>query len=414
MVTTRFEFAAPGRILFGPGKLGELPPLAAGWGRRALVVTGRHPERADRLAGALHGAGIESRTLPTDGEPTLASVAEAAAFAAEGRFDMVIGFGGGSAIDTAKAVAALAPDGGDLLDHLEVAGRGLPLEKPPLPVIAVPTTAGSGAEATRNAVIVAGPAGTKVSLRDIRLIPRLAVVDPELALGLPPDITASTGMDALTQLLEAFVSPRATAMTDPLCREGIRRASRALPAAFRDGADIGARSDMALAALFGGIALANAGLGAVHGFAAPIGGMFRAPHGAVCAALLPHVMEANLRALRESPSGEAGLRRFEQAARLLTGDGAARGEDGVRRVADLARELGIPGLGRFGITAADVGEIARKAAAASSMKGNPAVFRETELAEILLRAVGADGADGESGPGGKREKTGLEARRAER
>ena len=208
---------------------------------------------------------------------------------------------------------------GELLDYVEIIGRGQALTKPSAPFIAIPTTAGTGSEVTRNAVLASPEHRVKVSLRSPLMLARVALVDPELTYDLPPALTASTGLDALTQLIEPFVCLRANPMTDGLCVEGMRRAARSLRVAFTDGQNKSAREDMAVASLFGGLALANAGLGAVHGFAGPIGGMFPAPHGAVCAALLPHVMTANIRALRQRAPGSEALRRYDKVARLLTG-----------------------------------------------------------------------------------------------
>src|SRR5208282_5705063 len=228
-------------------------------------------------------------------------------------------FGGGSAIDAAKAIAAMLTNKGELLDYVEIIGRGKPLTQPSAPFIAVPTTAGTGSEVTRNAVLASPEHRVKVSLRSPLMLPRVAVVDPELTYALPPAITASTGLDALTQLIEPFVCARANPMVDALCIEGIRRAARSLREVVHQNPGKSAREDMALASLFGGIALANAGLGAVHGFAGPMGGMFAAPHGALCAALLPGVMAANVAALRRRQPGGEGLRRYDEIARLLTG-----------------------------------------------------------------------------------------------
>jgi len=298
---------------------------------------------------------------------------------------VVVSFGGGSAIDAGKAIAAMLGNGGDPLDYLEVVGRGQPLRQPSAPFIAVPTTAGTGAEVTRNAVLTSTEHRVKASLRSPLMLPRLAVVDPELTLELPPALTASTGLDALTQLIEPFVSVRANAMTDLYAQEGMRRAARALVRAYTDGRDREARQDMSLASLFGGLCLANAGLGAVHGFAAPVGGTFDAPHGAVCAALLPYAMEVNIRALR-ARGGEA-LDRYARVARILTGRPDAAPEDGVEWVAQVCRTLRIPPLGAYGIQPGHVAALVESAAKASSMKGNPIALTTDEMAEILTRAI---------------------------
>jgi alcohol dehydrogenase class IV len=383
----RFEFATATRIVFGAGTLGEAGPAARTFGRHAFVVTGRHPERADWLLDLLAAESVGATTFALAGEPTTDAVVAAAAQARAAGCDLVIGFGGGSAIDAAKAVAALLTNAGDLLDFLEVIGRARPLAQPAAPCLAIPTTAGTGAEVTRNAVLTSPAHRVKVSLRSPHLLPRLAIVDPELTCGLPPALTASTGLDALTQLLEPYVSCRANPLTDGLCVEGLRRVGRALRAAFHDGANGGAREDMAVASLFGGLALANAGLGAVHGFAAPIGGMFPAPHGAVCAALLPQVMDANLRAAQARDSGGETLRRYTEAARLLLQDSAASADDGVRWVRTLVDELGIPPLRAYGVRAEHVSLLVEQAAKASSMKANPLPLTPDELAAILTRSL---------------------------
>jgi alcohol dehydrogenase class IV len=293
----------------------------------------------------------------------------------------VIGIGGGSAIDAAKAIAALATNGGETRDYLEVVGSGLPITRAPLPVIAVPTTAGTGSEVTRNAVLTVPGAGIKVSLRSPLMLPRLAAVDPALTYDLPPPLTASTGLDALTQLVEPFLSPRANAMTDAFCREGMPRVARSLERAWRDGRDGPARADMAMASVFGGLALANAGLGAVHGLAAPIGGLVRAPHGAVCAALLPHVMGANVQALRAAGLGHPALERAAETGLLLAG--RADADAAVAWLHDMAARLRVPRLGELGVNAADFAAIAAQAQRSSSMKGNPVALSDAQLVAIL-------------------------------
>ena len=267
-----FEFATAARILFGEGTLRQVPAAAASLGRRALLVTGASPDRAAPLLKALQAAHVSTVPFAVPGEPTLDLIRSAPRDC-----DFVIAFGGGSALDAAKAIAALLTNPGDPLDYLEVIGLGRPLAVPAAPCIAIPTTAGTGSEVTRNAVLASPEHRVKASLRSPSMLPRLAVVDPELTYDLPPAITAATGLDALTQLIEPYVSLRANPMTDQFCVEGMRRAASALPRVWENGGDREARCDMAWASLLGGMALANAGLGAVHGFAAPIGGMFPAP-----------------------------------------------------------------------------------------------------------------------------------------
>src|ERR1700690_683990 len=283
----RFEFATAARIVFGAGTVNGVGAIAGNFGRRALVVTGRDLRRAERVLFNLQSAGVSATTFPVPGEPELATVERGTKLAKAEGCELVIGFGGGSAIDAAKAIAARLNHDGELLDYVEIIGSGKPLTKPSVPFISIPTTAGTGSEVTRNAVLASPAHKVKVSLRSPLMLARVAVVDPELTYDLPPALTASTGLDALTQLIEPFVCARANPMTDGLCVEGLQRAARSLRIAFADGQNKSAREDMALAGLFGGLALANAGLGAVHGFAGPIGGSFAAPHGAIWAALLP-------------------------------------------------------------------------------------------------------------------------------
>mgnify|MGYP000986072899 CR=1 FL=1 len=382
----QFEFATAARIVFGVGKIAALPSIVKEFGTRALFVTGRNAERCEPVAEMLGHAGIEPSLFQIEGEPTVDAVRWGAR-AARVDTDVVIGFGGGSAIDAGKAIAALATNDGDVLDYLEVVGQGKPIPNAPLPYIAVPTTAGTGSEVTRNAVLGSPEHGVKASLRSALMLPRVALIDPELTFALPPAVTASTGLDALTQLIEPYVSARATAMVDMFCEEGMRRVAASLRRAYHDGGDRDARQSMSFAALLGGLSLANAGLGVVHGFAAPIGGAFEAPHGAVCAAVLPYGMEANIRALRERDADGLTLRKYAGAARILTGNPHASPEDGAAWVADLCRELGVPPLRSYGLTPASVPDLVAKAAKASSMKANPIVLTEAELTDVLERAI---------------------------
>ncbi|MFN0069594.1 MAG: iron-containing alcohol dehydrogenase [Limisphaerales bacterium] len=384
---SRFEFATATRIVFGAGTVAEAGRLAQELGRRPLVVTGANPDRARPLLEALHAEKLGHEVFPVPGEPTTLHVAAGVARAELRACDCVIGFGGGAAIDAAKAIAALMTNGGDLYDYLEVVGRGRPRCRAAAPWMAIPTTAGAGAEVTRNAVLLSREHRVKASLRSPLLLARVALVDPELTRSLPPAVTAATGLDALTQLLEPLTCTRANPLVDALCREGLGRVARSLRRAFADGGDLAARTDMALAALFGGFALANAGLGAVHGFAAPLGGSFAAAHGAVCAALLAPVMAANLAALRARAPESGVPARYAEAARLLTGRADATAEDGVAWVRTLTTDLGVRPLRAWGVTGADVPPLVEKARAASSMKANPVVLTPDELAGALRGAL---------------------------
>jgi alcohol dehydrogenase class IV len=383
----KFEFVTATKIIFGAGTLREAGAMAKASGKRALVVTGRNANRAGPLLEILREAGVGAAAFSVAGEPELSTIEQGTALAKKEKCGMVIGFGGGSALDAAKTVAAMLANDGGLLDYLEIIGRGQALTNPSAPFIAIPTTAGTGSEVTRNAVLASPEHKLKVSLRSPLMLARVAIVDPELTCDLPPALTASTGLDALTQLIEPFVCSRANPMTDGLCVEGIRRAARSLRVAFADGKNKPAREDMAVASLFGGLALANAGLGAVHGFAGPIGGSFPAPHGAICAVLLPHVMSANIRTLRQRAPDSEALRRYDQVARLLAGGVPATADTGVEWIRQLVADLQIPRLGSYGIKSEHVAGLVEKAAHASSMKANPIVLSHEELADTLQRAL---------------------------
>jgi alcohol dehydrogenase class IV len=382
-----FEFATATRIAFGAGKLSELGKQVEGRTPRLLWVRGRASDAIPRLREILSGAGSPFTEFEVHGEPTLDLVREGVK-AARG-CDMVVSLGGGSVLDTGKAVAALVTNPGDVLDYLEVIGKGKPLLNLPLPCIAIPTTAGTGSEVARNAVLESPEHQVKVSLRSPWMLPRLALVDPELTYSLPPEVTASSGLDALTQLIEPFVSVRANPITDALCREGMQHAARCLRRAYENGADQQAREGMSLASLFGGLALANAGLGAAHGFAGPLGGMLHAPHGVLCARFLPLVMEANLKALETRQPDHPALARYREIAQILTGEKEATASDGVRWASELVEALKIPRLSRYGMETGDFAlrEAVQKTQQASSFKGNPIVLEANELMAILERAL---------------------------
>jgi alcohol dehydrogenase class IV len=382
-----FEIAAPTRIVFGAGKLAEVAPfLAAEAPGTVLLVTGKDARRAEPLRLLLEARGQSLCSVQVAGEPSLDDVRAATVLARERACTAVVAMGGGSVIDAGKAVAALLGNGGDPLDYLEVVGKGRALSLPSLPFVAVPTTAGTGAEVTRNAVLSAPEQKVKASLRSPFMLPRLAVVDPDLLIGAPPEVLRSSGLDALSQLIEPFLSSKRNPFSDALAREGLVRSARSLRRAVLEGSDASMRDDLALAGLFGGLCLANAGLGAVHGFAAPIGGMFEAPHGAVCAALLPHVLATNLSVARARAEAEL-LARFDELARVLTGDVRAGARDAVEFVRKLCRDLSVPGLASYGMRERDVPELVEKAKRASSMKGNPLVLADDDLRAIALASL---------------------------
>jgi len=409
-----FELHPPREVIFGPGVFARAGEIAAGLGTRALVVTGASALRERegpnegtapggsplaRLAAQLHASGVGVVRYLVRGEPTTAIADEGTRVALASRCDCVIGLGGGSVLDAAKAISGLMTNGGDALDYLEIVGKGRAIESSAAPFLAIPTTAGTGSEATKNAVLTEPRARVKVSMRSPLLLPAVALVDPELTFSLPAPLTASTGLDALTQLLEAAISTRANPMTDLFALDGIARSARALGRALRDPHDAAAREDLALASLQGGLALANAGLGAVHGIAAPLGGRHPVPHGVACAVLLPAVFETNLRALRERDPGGPGLARVTRASEILVSswrdaDGAAADEtdgDAPDAAAALLHRLvascRLPGLASFGVGRADVPPLAEASLRASSMRGNPIALTAPEIETAIATAL---------------------------
>jgi alcohol dehydrogenase class IV len=358
------------------------PALAALGATRILLVTGRSSRHADRLRGSMK---LPTVVYAIPGEPTLGLVEEGRALARRESCDAVVALGGGSAIDAGKAIAALssARIDGELLDYMEVIGKGLPLPHPGLPCVAIPTTAGTGAEVTKNSVLASPAARVKASLRSPHLLPRLALVDPDLLDGVPQTVLAQTGLDALSHLVESFVSLRANPFSLGRGREGLGRIARSLRPAFERGLTAERRADLAVASLFGGLCLANAGLGAVHGFAAPLGGMWKAPHGSVCAALLPPVMASNVAALEQRAPGSPSLQRYRELDGLLAG-----GADASKWVAELTTTLAIPKLASMGVKPDELPLLIEKAKVASSMKGNPIVLTDEELTATANAAMG--------------------------
>jgi alcohol dehydrogenase class IV len=394
-----FEFISVPRLVFGSGESRRLGELAAGLGRTALVVF-NGPNLGDRVAELLAAGGVTPVLHRQRGEPTVADVDAVLASARAAGCDLVIGAGGGSAIDAAKAVAGLLTNGGAVTDYMEVVGRGQKITKPAAPWIAVPTTAGTGAEATRNAVIGLPEKRFKASLRSELLVARVALIDAELGVDVPSDVTARCGMDALCQLIESYTSTGAGPLTDPLAVRGVELAAAALLPAFRDGQDRRAREAMAFAAYVSGVTLTNAGLGAVHGFAAPLGANYPVPHGTVCAALLPHVIAANLRAVEVDRTAATHLRpdtfsRYVLLGRVLSGDARMTGNEAAfacaHATARLVRDLAIPPLSTFGVREPDVPAMVALARKASSMRFNPVVLSDDALAAVLISAIrGAD------------------------
>jgi len=382
-----FEFSTAGRIIFGAGKLRELGKIAQDLGKCALVVTGIPDDKTSGVVDQLESRGLGCTLYKIMGEPTVDVVNQCVALAGEEECDLFCGLGGGSAIDTAKATAILLANGGGIEDYLEVIGKGKTLTNPSMPCIAIPTTAGTGAEVTRNAVIGSPEHRVKVSLRSPLMLPCIALVDSELTYGLPAELTASTGLDALTQLIEPYVSVRRNPITDSLCETGMRYSARSLRTVYRDGDVPTAREDLSLASLLSGLALANASLGVVHGFASVLGGMYSGPHGAICARLLPLVMAMNIKAIMKRSPGSEFLSQYEKIAKVITGREDAMADDGVAWVENLCSDLQIPPLSRYGVKWDDLPGIVEKSSRASSTKGNPIQLTEEEMHLILEKAI---------------------------
>ncbi len=373
---TAFTFATAGRIAFGPGRRAELAAAVSALGSRPLVCTGSDPTRNADLIATLPDAAI----FAVRGEPTLDVVRAGAAAAGAHGADVVVGLGGGAVLDAAKIIAALATNGGDPLDYAEVIGAGQPLAVRSLPVVAVPTTAGTGSEVTANGVVTSVEHRVKVSLRSASMLPAVAIVDPELTIACPPAVTAHAGLDALVQCIEPFVSAFANPLTDGFCREGIRRAASGLRRAYAEPGDIEARSDVSLCALLSGLALANGKLGAAHGLAGPLGGYLGAPHGAITAAVMVAVSEHNL-----AHAGDVALARYAEVGELLTGRHDPRAF--LDWWGQTAAEFGVPGLAALGMTEDGIEPVAEAAAKASSTKGNPVAMTTADLADVLRRSL---------------------------
>lgn len=387
-----FDFFSPQRIVFGWGRRAEVGAIAKLLGRRALIVVGSRTLNGngtiDEIERRLQAEQIETlRLAAIDREPLVTDVDRATGrLKSEGLRDgdFLLAIGGGSAIDLAKAIAAMAPqrESASVQDYLEGVGRGLKLVAPPLPILAIPTTGGTGTEATKNAVISSFDPPLKKSLRDERLVPRVVLVDPELSVSVPPATTAWTGMDAITQLIEAYITKNARPMPQALCLEGLRLALPAVETAVRDGTDRAAREAMAQAALFSGMALANSGLGLAHGVAAALGVHCRIAHGLACAVMLPAALAAN----REtSQAGLARLARYAMDVRM-SDDGAAAWAL-VDRVAELCRNLQVPKtLSELGVRREQLPSLVA-GSHGNSLNGNPRPIGDEELHQILERML---------------------------
>ncbi len=396
MLIPTFSIARLPRIIFGAGSFTQVPDLIAGYGTRVLLVTGARSFPGSpywhALLEGLDARRISWEHITVEGEPSPQLVDEAVQKLKGAAIEAVAGVGGGSVLDAAKAIAGLLPHGNSVMDHLEGAGPELPYRGPSLPYIAVPTTAGTGSEATKNAVLsVQGKNGFKKSFRHELLVPQYAVVDPDLLAACPPALIAANGMDALTQLLESYASTKANPFTDALAWSGLTAVRDGLLAWYENGARaVQGRAQMAYAALLSGITLAQTGLGSVHGLASPLGAFFPIPHGVACGSVVAAATAVNIAALRERDPGSPALAKYAQLGVLLSGqqhaNEAVAADALVTVLTEWTERLSLPRLGHYGVTAADFPAIVANSRG-SSMKTNPIVLTDGEIRETLQRCL---------------------------
>lgn len=391
----QFEFLSTPRIFFGSEQFQKIGSLVKEFGSNLFVVASESAlSKSSVTRSTLENKAAQSDfnfdTYIVGGEPTIETVDSGVIEAQEFNAEMIMGLGGGSALDTSKAIAGLVTNGGSARDYMEIIGKGKIIETPPLPIIAVPTTAGTGSEVTKNAVILAKKEQFKASIRSPLLIPKIVIIDSTLMVTVPSSVTASCGMDALTQLIEAYTSNKAQPMTDALAVLGIKKATKSLLSAYKDGQLLEAREDMALASLISGICLANAGLGAVHGFASPMGGL-NIPHGVICSTLLAPTIETNISKLKSKVKKEITLEKYTRLAEIISNKTFPNMELAHKALVDflktLTQELKIPKLSEFGVLESDIPMIVKKAKRASSMKYNPISLDDTALSNILKQAL---------------------------
>ncbi|PSU35143.1 iron-containing alcohol dehydrogenase [Photobacterium lutimaris] len=376
-----FQFMTATRIIFGEGALNNSLSTLNQFGYSVLLVTGRDSVRAEPLISYFKQQGMRYQQVAVHGEPLIAMVEEMAAMGRKFRPDMVLAIGGGSVLDAGKALAALIPNQGSVYDYVEVVGRNVPLQAKPIPFIAVPTTAGTGSEVSKSAVLRSAQENVKVGLRSPEMLPDLAIVDPTLTYGMGPVMSGCCGMDAFTHLMESYVCGEPNPLTDMVCEEGLRRLSGAILAACEDD-DPRARSDMAFAAMLGGMALANAKLGAAHGLASSLGGRLHAPHGLITAQLAPYVMQENVLAAREAGRADV-LNRYRQLACILTGRMNAEIIDGIDWTKRTLKRLNLPSVTEYGFCNVMFDEVAEDALLSNSIKGNPLPLNKERLLSIL-------------------------------
>ena len=395
MHITDFSISRLPRIEFGSGCIAKLPLIASKYGKRALLVTGAGSFKCSpfwsALTEGLNKQGISWLNLSIPGEPSPQMVDEAVRSLRSEGIEVVIGIGGGSALDAAKAIAGLLKPGNSVMDHLEGVGPELPYSGPSTPFIAVPTTAGTGSEATKNAVLsVQGFDGFKKSFRDEQLVAEYALVDPDLLATCPPTVIAANGMDAFTQLLESYVSSRSAPLTDSLAWGGMKAARGGLLALYGDAGDARARERMAYAAMVSGITLAQVGLGSVHGLAAPLGAFFPIPHGVACGTLVATATRINIQSLRTRDPAHPALEKYAQVGRLLSKQGQPDLDSAHAVLIDTleswTRTLNIPTLAHYGVAQADIPRIVANSRG-SSMKTNPVWLEDDEIAAIISARI---------------------------
>ncbi|MGF1723279.1 iron-containing alcohol dehydrogenase [Photobacterium nomapromontoriensis] len=376
-----FQFMTSSRIIFGEGALSNSLSSLNQFGYSVLLVSGRDSQRAEPLISYFKQQGMRYQHVAVHGEPVIAMIEEMAAMGRKFRPDMVLAIGGGSVLDAGKALAALIPNQGSVYDYIEIVGRNVPLQAKPIPFIAVPTTAGTGSEVSKNAVLRSAQENVKVSLRSPDMLPDLAIIDPTLTYGMDPVMSGCCGMDAFTHLMESYVCGEPNPLTDMVCEEGLRRLSGAIIAACEDD-DPRARSDMSFAALLGGMALANAKLGAAHGLASSLGGRLDAPHGLITAQLAPYVMQENVLAAREAGRADV-LNRYRQLACILTGRMNAEIIDGILWTKRTLSRLNLPAVTEYGLCNVIFDEVAEDAMLSNAIKGNPLPLNKGRLLSIL-------------------------------
>jgi alcohol dehydrogenase len=390
-----FSLSRLPRIEFGSGALSKLPFITRSYGTQALLVTGagslKNSPFWPTFTSGLKSQGISWLHLAIPGEPSPQMVDEAVSALRAEPIDVVIGIGGGSALDAGKAIAGLLRPGNSVMDHLEGVGPELPYAGPAVPFIAVPTTAGTGSEATKNAVLsVQGLGGFKKSFRDEKLVAEVALVDPDLLSTCPAAVIAANGMDAFTQLLESYVSSHAAALTDSLAWGGMKAARDGLLALHADAGDAAARGRMAYAALVSGITLAQVGLGSVHGLAAPLGAFFPIPHGVACGTLVSTATRTNIETLRMREPAHPALEKYAQVGRLLSRQAQLGQDDAHTALIDTletwTQELNLPSLAHYGVTQADIPRIVANSRG-SSMKTNPIWLDDSAIAAILAARI---------------------------